>query len=153
MIKFMLSLAFLIPYLLCKHFLKWLVEWAAALILLALIIFFWACATIPKLPILIPVYITSKFTDKTRILGVDVHWHGWARNMFLSDDQAANATLGGSMDNTCSSRIGHNAARGSRIALKMELLTDMYFRLTTGQKNHCRVSIERDEKHNKNWGA
>lgn len=128
-------------------------EWLAAIVLLVLIVVLWAWFTLAKSLILIPVYIVSKFKDESVILGKRVNWAMWARNMFLSDDQSVNAVLGGDRDITISSRVGYNAIFGNGIALKMELVIDWLFYITTGQKQHCRASVERDEKHNKKWGG
>lgn len=77
----------------------------------------------------------------------------WARNMFISQDQGANSMLGGSMDTHVSGRVGYHSLRGNGIALNMEKVINLIFRVFFRQKNHCRVSIENDEAYNKHWGG
>lgn len=132
---------------------KQLKEWLYAAILLIVVFFLWFWFSFTKGFILIPVYAMSKIKDESIILGKRIDWGRWAYNMFISDDQATNAVLGGDRDITVSSRVGYNAKRGNGIALKMEVVIDWLFLKLKSQKDHCRASIERDEKHNKNWGG
>jgi hypothetical protein len=128
-------------------------EWCFASVYLVLIVYFWGMSTLVKLPVILPVFLMSKFTDKSEVLGKQVYWGKWAYNMFISDDQSANTVLGGDRDITVSSRVGFNAKEGNPIALRMEIVIDYLFYVFAKQENHCRVSLEIDEKHNKDWGG
>ena len=62
---------------------------------------------------------------------------GW--RVAVSNDQTLNAALGGSEDETVSSRIGKAAERGVWWGGFLRALLDAI------QPNHCKDSIERDE--------
>lgn len=64
-----------------------------------------------------------------------------ARRVALGVDQAFNALLGGSEDETMSSRIGRGARDGEGWALMLAPVVDFVF-----GKNHCAESIERLER-------
>jgi hypothetical protein len=133
--------------------LKWIGEWVTALFFLLLVVYFWLGPTVLKAPLILIAFIISKFKKKSIIFGKKVRWGEWAYNMFIADDQNANAALGGNRDITVSSRVGYNAKRGNGIALKMEKVINLGFLVFAKQKDHCRVSIEVDEQHNKEWGG
>jgi hypothetical protein len=63
-----------------------------------------------------------------------------ARRVALGVDQSFNALLGGSEDETMSSRIGRGARDGEGLALTLAPVVDALF-----GKNHCAESIERIE--------
>lgn len=91
--------------------------------------------------------------DESFIFGKVIDWKMWRYNLWIADDQNVNAMLGGDRDITVSSRVGYNARRGNGIALKMEVVINLLFKLAINQDDHCQASIERDEQHNKNWGG
>jgi hypothetical protein len=59
-----------------------------------------------------------------------------ALRMAIAIDQCGNAALGGSEDETISSRTGRHAIAGKRWALMLERFIDLLF-----GKGHCRESI------------
>ena len=128
-------------------------HWAYASALLLLVFILWAYLIITKLFVILPVSIIAIKRDYSVIFGKCINWKQWRYNLWISDDQNVNAMLGGDRDITVSSRVGFNAKRGNEIALKMEKVIDLLFKITINQDNHCRASIERDETHNKNWGG
>lgn len=89
-------------------------------------------------PLQIPVTIMAiKFTQL----------RGYRYKLWIAQDQLVNAIHNGTPDTTVSSRIGLMAERGSKTAKKMAVVVDLMFYITVGQRNHCNVSIERDEVH------
>jgi len=128
-------------------------NWIAAILLLLLVVYFWLAFALVKLPVLLPAFVISKFTDESIIFNTRVHWKKYVYNMVVGDDQNTNTALGGDRDITISSRVGYNASKGNKIALNMELIINFLFKIFIGQYDHCRASIERDEKHNKDWGG
>jgi hypothetical protein len=128
-------------------------NWFAAIVFLLIVVLFWLALFIAMSPLLIPVFLISLFKDEAVLLGKKIIFKQWARNMFISQDQGANAMLGGSMDNHVSGRVGYNAIRGNGIALKMEIVINLFFKIFFKQDNHCRAAIEFDEAYNKNWGG
>jgi len=128
-------------------------SWAVAVILLSLVLLFWSVLFIAMSPILIPVTIASLFKDEVHFLGVNFKFLSWRYNMFISQDQGANAMLGGDMDTHVSGRVGRRAIKGNDIALKMETVINLLFKALFKESNHCRNAIEHDEKYNKNWGG
>lgn len=127
-------------------------NWWAAVMLLILVGLFWLWLILVKLPLTLPITLIATFKNTSTIFGKTVDWKGWRYNLWIGDDQNVNTMLGGDKDVTVSSRVGFNAKRGNAIALHMEKVIDFLFRMTVGQENHCRASIEYDENHNKNWG-
>lgn len=69
----------------------------------------------------------------------------YIRNLLISIDQLGNALGGGDADETISSRVGKAALAGRRWALLMERVIDWLFLQVTGERDHCRASIEWDE--------
>lgn len=67
-------------------------------------------------------------------------------NLLIAIDQGWNAFLGGNPDETISSRVGKSAEEGSRFGVLCEKIIDWLFFKLTKEINHCRNSIERDEK-------
>jgi hypothetical protein len=132
---------------------NWLGEWLVAILFLMIIPVFWLAIALVMSPVLIPVLIISLFCERSKILGVKVLWRKWSYNMIVSQDQSVNTILGGSLDTSVSSRVGYRSELGNGVALKMEPVINLLFKVFAGQENHCRASIERDEVHNKNWGG
>jgi len=131
----------------------WFKYWTIALLFLLIVVVFWILIFIPMSPVLVPVFIASKFKEEANIFGKKVLFKQWSLNMFLSQDQAANTILGGSMDTNVSGRVGYHAIRENGIALKMEVAINLLFKILFKQENHCRASIENDEYYNVNWGG
>jgi uncharacterized membrane protein YhaH (DUF805 family) len=67
--------------------------------------------------------------------------------LWIAQDQLVNAIHNGNPDITVSSRIGWMAEQGSKTAAAMAVVVDWLFYIATGQVNHCRAAIERDEDH------
>ena len=128
-------------------------HWLIAILFLIIVVIVWALIFVVMSWALIPVFIVSKFKDDAVVFGKKVLFKSWAHNMFIAQDQAANALLGGSMDTHVSGRVGTNAIRGNKIALNMEKVINLVFKVFAGQENHCRVTIEKDEDYNKDWGG
>lgn len=53
----------------------------------------------------------------------------------------------GNPDVTVSSKVGMMSEQGSRTARYVEIVIDWLFLVAVGQRDHCKVSIERDEIH------
>jgi hypothetical protein len=70
----------------------------------------------------------------------------YAFNMWVVSDQYVNTYFGGNPDHTISGRIGVNAMRGREGYMLAEKIVDGLFYLVIRQENHCRKSIEPDEK-------
>ncbi|TFE30846.1 hypothetical protein [Cohnella luojiensis] len=60
-------------------------------------------------------------------------------NLLISIDQLANTLLGGSPDETISSRMGKRAIKGDRLGRLICRFLDLF------DKGHCKKSIEEDE--------
>ena len=71
----------------------------------------------------------------------------WGQSFWMWTDQGVNVILGGSEDVTVSSKVGYKAEQGSKTATAMALVINFFWRVGTGQKNHCINAIERDEEH------
>ncbi|MFC6441043.1 hypothetical protein [Bowmanella sp. JS7-9] len=125
------------------------VAMAKAVCLYVFIVVYWALLIVLYSPVQLPVTLIAIWVEKTG----EVHWRKWRYNLWIGQDQSLNALLGGDRDITLSSRIGWNAERGSQTALYMEAWLNPVWELFTGIDNHCRRAIERDEQHNKHWGA
>lgn len=67
--------------------------------------------------------------------------------LWIAQDQDVNAIHNGNPDVTVSSRVGYWAENGSKTAKAMAKVIDLLFYIAIGQRNHCAVSIERDEVH------
>tara|TARA_R110000772_G_scaffold144025_2_gene253589 strand:- start:3856 stop:4146 length:291 start_codon:yes stop_codon:yes gene_type:complete len=67
--------------------------------------------------------------------------------LWIAQDQLVNAIHAGNPDVTVSSKVGYMAEQGSATAQCMEVVIDWLFYKAVKQKNHCRVSIEKDEEH------
>jgi hypothetical protein len=61
-------------------------------------------------------------------------------------DQLANTILGGSPDETISSRLGKGERRGCKVCWFFCRILDIF------EKDHCALSIEEDESEN-TWGG
>jgi hypothetical protein len=73
---------------------------------------------------------------------------GYRYRLWISQDQDVNTTFGGNPDVTVSSKVGYMAEQGSGTAKAVAKVIDLLFFIAVGQRDHCTVSIERDEKHN-----
>lgn len=69
----------------------------------------------------------------------------WGRRLLVAFDQLGNTLCDGDPDETISSRVGKAALAGSRWALVAECLINAMFLIVTGERDHCRNSIEADE--------
>jgi hypothetical protein len=70
----------------------------------------------------------------------------YAFDLWVSSDQYVNAIFSGNPDHTISGRIGVNAMRGRDGYILAEKIVDGLFFLVIRQRNHCRRSVEPDEK-------
>lgn len=70
-------------------------------------------------------------------------------NFWIWQDQGVNILFFGNPDITVSSRVGWMAEQGSKTAKAMAKVIDWLFYIAIGQRDHCAVSIERDEDHTK----
>ena len=68
-------------------------------------------------------------------------------SLWIAQDQDVNTMHNGNPDITVSSKVGYMAEQGSKTATAMAKVIDFLFYISIGQKNHCAVSIERDEVH------
>lgn len=71
----------------------------------------------------------------------------WGVAYWMWTDQGVNVFHGGDEDVTVSSKVGERQEKGSETATVMALVINFFWRLVTGQKNHCISAIERDEEH------
>lgn len=74
-------------------------------------------------------------------------FRAYVLRLWISQDQDVNCIFMGNEDITISSRVGYLSELGSKTALCMEIVINTMFYVAAGQENHCRASIERDEKH------
>lgn len=70
---------------------------------------------------------------------------GYPKRVLLAIDQLGNAILGGSEDETISSRVGRAARGGKTWGLFARAFIDRLFILCGDPPNHCERSIEWDE--------
>lgn len=115
-------------------------SWLKAKALLVLVALIWAFFICICSPVQVPITVAS-FAIKNERLRRYV-WGFW-----IWQDQAVNTILGGNPDVTVSSKVGYMAEQGSNTAIAMAYAIDWLFYIAVGQKNHCAVSIERDEVH------
>lgn len=90
-------------------------------------------------PIQVPLTLLRK--PRSTVLG------RYTYGIWMAQDQYVNAIHAGNPDITISSRVGYMSLQGSKTARGMEIVIDKLFYLAVKQENHCRVSIEKDEKH------
>jgi hypothetical protein len=109
----------------------------AKLILLSVAIT-WLFFIVVMAPLIAPITIAAIFIKPLR---------GYRYKLWIAQDQLVNAIHNGNPDITVSSRIGWMAERGSKTAAAMASVVDWLFYIAIGQKDHCKVSIERDENH------
>lgn len=114
--------------------------WLKAKLLLLSVALIWAFFICISLPVQLPITIASFLVSNERLKRYV--WGFW-----IWQDQAVNATLGGNPDVTVSSKVGYMAEQGSKTAKVMASVIDFLFYVAVGQKDHCAVSIERDEEH------
>lgn len=69
----------------------------------------------------------------------------YIRRLLIAIDQLGNTITGGDPDETISSRTGKAAILGKRWALILERIINAIFLRLTGERDHCRASIEGDE--------
>ena len=110
--------------------------WIKAKILLLSVALVWLVLIIAMLPLQLPVTLLAWPFKKLR---------GYRYKIWIAQDQMVNAIHNGNPDITVSSRIGWMAEQGSRTAAAMAVVVDLLFYISIGQRNHCAVSIERDE--------
>lgn len=65
--------------------------------------------------------------------------------VLIAMTQGLNAVAGGNPDQTFSGRCAIDAANGSRWGIIREAFVDLLFAVITGERDHCRNSIEYDE--------
>lgn len=71
--------------------------------------------------------------------------NSWCFTIWLANDQYINAIFKGNEDHSISGRVGYLSLNGNKPAMVMEKVIDLLFFVFTGQKNHCKESIEWDE--------
>ena len=126
-------------------------HWIKAKLLLLSIAFVWAGSAFlhVKLPFadynfyVGYIYIAATLMQLTRIEALKRYGYSW----WISTDQMVNVLHGGNPDITVASKIGYMAVQGSKTALAMEYVVNFLFYISVGQKDHCKASIEHDEKH------
>lgn len=107
---------------------------------------YWLLDIIRNLPEQLPLTIGAFLAPKVKWNGVTLKERSY--NYWLAQDQKVNAFIfGGNPDVTVSSKVGYLSASGDKTAKGMEYFIDFLFYVAVGQKNHCRESIEWDEKH------
>lgn len=104
-------------------------------------------AAIWLLLILLCSWFQLPFTALSIIKNDDTKLKRYVWGLWIWQDQAINALLGGNPDVTISSKVGTLSVGGSYTARAMEVVIDKLFKTITGQLNHCFASIETDEKH------
>ena len=109
-----------------------------AKLLLLSVALVWLFFIIVMSPIQLPVTVLAIWFKPLR---------GYRYKLWISQDQLVNAIHNGNPDITVSSRIGWMAEQGSKTATAMAKVVDFLFYIAIGQRDHCRVSIERDEDH------
>ena len=113
-------------------------NWIKAKILLLLIVITWLFLIVVMSPLQIPCTLITIFTGRLK----RYTWGLW-----IGQDQQVNAIFNGNPDITISSRVGYMSQQGSKTARYMEIVIDWLFYKIAKQKNHCFVSIEKDEVH------
>lgn len=109
----------------------------AKLILLSVAIV-WLFFIVIMSPLQLPVTIAAIWLKQLR---------GYRHKIWIAQDQLVNALHNGNPDITVSSMVGYMAESGSKTAKAMAAVIDFLFYIAIGQRNHCAVSIERDEEH------
>ena len=122
---------------------KYVLACAAAYALLLSVSVWWLLFIIVMSPLQVPVVLASFFYNEVK---------GWAFNITLGQDQLVNAIHCGNRDTDISGRVGFHAQRGSQIALYMEIPINWLFRVSHNHSNHCRASVEHDEKYFRHIG-
>lgn len=113
-------------------------HWLRAKLLLISIVIVWAYILIALSWLILPVTILAIWFKSLR---------KYRYALWISTDQLVNAIHLGSPDVTVSSKVGYMALKGSKTAQAMASVIDLLFYLAIGQKDHCLVSIEKDEEH------
>jgi hypothetical protein len=131
----------------------WFKHWFIALVFLIIVAVVWIVVFVAMSPFFMPVFIASKWKSEAVFLGVKMMFKSWSRNMFIVQDAAANTVLGGSRKKHVSGRVGYHSMRENGIAMKMEVVIDLIFKVLKNQDRHCRASIESGESYNVNWGG
>lgn len=105
----------------------------------------WAALIILMSPLQLPLTILAAIFKNKRL-------RKYRYNFWIWQDQGVNMLLGGNPDVTVSSQVGYMAhIQNNKTAKGMAKFIDAGFKLATGQIDHCRVSIEKDEDHTR-WG-
>lgn len=112
--------------------------WIKAKLILLGILIVWALLILIMSPFQVPLTILAFFIKELRTY----RYYFW-----IWQDQGVNVIFGGNPDVTVSSKVGYMALKGSKTAQAMAVVIDWLFYITIRQKNHCRVSIEFNEKH------
>lgn len=113
-------------------------SWIKAKLLLLSVALVWLFFIAVMTPIQLPVTLLAIWVKPLR---------SYRYKLWISQDQLVNAIHNGNPDITVSSRIGWMAEQGSKTATAMAKVVDFLFYVAIGQRDHCRVSIERDEDH------
>lgn len=111
---------------------------AKALLLLILLMWLWLAVT--SLPLQLLITFAPFFFDKQRL-------KQWRLDYWVAQDQYINAILLGNPDVTISSRVGWFARQGSQTAQVTESIINWLFFVTTGEKNHCENSYQKNKEH------
>jgi len=113
-------------------------QWIKAKLLLLSVAIVWLFFIMIMSPLVLPVTLLAIKIKSMR---------GYRYKLWISQDQLVNAIHNGNPDITVSSMIGWRAEQGSKTATAMAYVVDLMFYIAIGQRDHCRVSIERDEDH------
>lgn len=101
----------------------------------------WLLFIVLMSPLQLPVTVAATFIPSLK---------RYRYGLWIAQDQLVNAVHAGNPDITVSSRVGWLAEQGSKTAIGMAYAIDFLFFVAIGQRDHCKASIERDEKH-KGW--
>lgn len=112
---------------------------------LVLVGIIWVALIILMSPFQIPLTLAAALFKNERL-------RKYRYNFWIWQDQGVNTLLGGNPDITVSSQVGYMAhIENNKTAKGMARFIDFGFKTFTGQLDHCRASIEKDEDHTR-WG-
>jgi hypothetical protein len=115
-----------------------MITWLKAKFLLLSVAIVWLFFIVVMSPLQLPVTIAAIKFKQLR---------AYRYKIWIAQDQLVNALHNGNPDITVSSMVGYMAEQGSKTAKAMAAVIDFLFYISIGQRNHCAVSIERDEDH------
>lgn len=91
-----------------------------------------------------PLMIAARLYDSRRDEDVK---STWLYSILIAQDILVNCVLGGYFRTTVSSEVGNLRLKGSQTGAEVADFIDWGFRKSTGQLNHCVVSIEAEDRH------